>query len=109
MHGGNGQRPQEGTAENPLLAYLRDLGCSFQGNLGSFTGFYGDQVKAHRRIDARRGTLRPLRDRLAHRGTGENRPFKSAKTDCRLTGQSPVRLATIVPLTWGALIRTLYV
>jgi protein-tyrosine phosphatase len=28
-----------------LLAYLRDLGCSFQGNLGSFSGFYGGQVK----------------------------------------------------------------
>ena len=34
------------TAENPLLAYLRDLGCSFQGNLGSFSGFYGGPVKA---------------------------------------------------------------
>jgi protein-tyrosine phosphatase len=34
------------TAENPLLSYLRDLGCSFQGNLGSFTGFYGGQVKS---------------------------------------------------------------
>jgi len=42
---GHGERAQENAAENPLLAYLRDLGCSFQGNLGSFTGFYGDQVK----------------------------------------------------------------
>jgi len=33
-------------AGNPLLSYLRDLGCSFQGNLGSFSGFYGDHVKA---------------------------------------------------------------
>lgn len=31
---------------NSLLDYLRDLGCSFQGNLGSFSGFYGGQVKA---------------------------------------------------------------
>lgn len=30
---------------NPLLDYLCDLGCSFQGNLGSFSGFYGRQVK----------------------------------------------------------------
>ena len=30
---------------NHLLDYLRELGCSFQGNLGSFTGFYGRQVK----------------------------------------------------------------
>ncbi len=34
------------TNGNPLLDYLRQLGCSFQGNLGSFTGFYGNQVKA---------------------------------------------------------------
>lgn len=32
-------------AGNSLLNYLRELGCSFQGNLGSFTGFYGHQVK----------------------------------------------------------------
>ena len=30
---------------NSLLDYLRDIGCSFQGNLGSFSGFYGRQVK----------------------------------------------------------------
>jgi protein-tyrosine phosphatase len=30
---------------NPLLDYLCDLGCSFQGSLGSFNGFYGRQVK----------------------------------------------------------------
>ena len=35
-----------GTTGNQLLDYLRDLGCSFQGNLGSFTGFYGVRVKA---------------------------------------------------------------
>jgi protein-tyrosine phosphatase len=29
---------------NPLLDYLRDLGCSFQGNLGSFRGFYGSHI-----------------------------------------------------------------
>jgi len=43
---GPAQRPQRAAAENPLLAYLRDLGCSFQGNLGSFSGFYGGHVKA---------------------------------------------------------------
>ena len=42
---GHGERAQESATENPLLGYLRDLGCSFQGNLGSFTGFYGDPVK----------------------------------------------------------------
>jgi len=31
---------------NSLLDYLLDLGCSFQGNLGSFSGFYGRQVLA---------------------------------------------------------------
>lgn len=29
----------------PLLAYLREIGCSFQGNLGSFMGFYGRRVQ----------------------------------------------------------------
>jgi protein-tyrosine phosphatase len=32
-------------ASNDLLDYLRDLGCSFQGNLGSFRGYYGGQVQ----------------------------------------------------------------
>ena len=43
---GHGERALGNTAENPLLSYLRDLGCSFQGNLGSFSGFYGGPVKA---------------------------------------------------------------
>ena len=30
---------------NPLLDYLRDLGCSFQGDLGSFNGYYGRQAR----------------------------------------------------------------
>ncbi len=42
---------------NPLLDYLRDLGCCFQGNLGSFTGFYGGQVKAVAEPDAHAGSL----------------------------------------------------
>lgn len=46
--GGSGRQnhDQSGTTGNPLLDYLRDLGCFFQGNLGSFTGFYGRQVKS---------------------------------------------------------------
>lgn len=35
-----------GGSGNQLLDYLRDLGCSFQGNLGSFNGFYGDRAKS---------------------------------------------------------------
>ncbi len=31
---------------NGLLDYLRDLGCCFQGNLGSFSGYYGSKVMA---------------------------------------------------------------
>jgi protein-tyrosine phosphatase len=46
--GRDGRREDDnsGSTGNPLLDYLRDLGCSFQGNLGSFSGFYGRQVKA---------------------------------------------------------------
>jgi protein-tyrosine phosphatase len=39
-------RRSSDAAVNPLLTYLRDLGCSFQGNLGSFSGFYGGRVKS---------------------------------------------------------------
>ncbi len=48
LRSGTAGAPSDGSsdaAENPLLSYLRDLGCSFQGNLGSFRGFYGGQVK----------------------------------------------------------------
>lgn len=40
-HMGNIRRDQG----NPLLSYLIELGCSFQGNLGSFSGFYGGLVR----------------------------------------------------------------
>lgn len=36
---------QPNSTGNSFLDYLRDLGCLFQGNLGSFSGFYGRQVK----------------------------------------------------------------
>jgi len=45
LHGGRDLNQPE-TTGNPLLDYLRDLGCAFQGNLGSFSGFYGRRVKA---------------------------------------------------------------
>jgi protein-tyrosine phosphatase len=38
------QFPTESTG-NPLLEYLRDLGCSFQGDLGSFHGLYGQHAR----------------------------------------------------------------
>lgn len=38
---GNRDPASSGLTGNPLLDYLRDLGCSFQGNRGSFNGFYG--------------------------------------------------------------------
>jgi protein-tyrosine phosphatase len=42
---GSGEHGAPDTTGNPLLDYLCDLGCSFQGNLGSFGGFYGRRVK----------------------------------------------------------------
>lgn len=30
---------------NGLIRYLKDIGCAFQGNLGSFGGLYGPEVK----------------------------------------------------------------
>lgn len=38
-----------------LLAYTRTLGCAFQGNLGSFTGYYGERVRANAAGLARAG------------------------------------------------------
>lgn len=32
-------------SNNPLLDYLRDIGCMFQGNLGSLAGIYGARVR----------------------------------------------------------------
>jgi len=47
LAGGRSGRQQScpsDTTGNALLDYLRDLGCCFQGNLGSFSGYYGRQV-----------------------------------------------------------------
>ena len=33
------------TEKSELLSYLIDLGCAFQGNLGSFLGLYGQQAQ----------------------------------------------------------------
>lgn len=30
---------------NPLFSYLQEIGCQFQGNLGSFAGHYGERVR----------------------------------------------------------------
>ncbi len=49
LAGGRFDKPEHGSPDptgNPLLDYLRELGCSFQGNLGSFNGFYGRQVQS---------------------------------------------------------------
>ena len=32
-------------AENGLIDYLKDIGCAFQGNFGSFHGMYGPEVQ----------------------------------------------------------------
>ncbi len=32
-------------ASNSLLTYLQEIGCKFQGNLGSFSGRYGERVR----------------------------------------------------------------
>jgi len=38
-------RKKEPGMEGALVLQLRDCGCRFQGNLGSFAGFYGSDVK----------------------------------------------------------------
>jgi protein-tyrosine phosphatase len=47
ISGGRDRRDEQSESTgNPLLDYLHDLGCSFQGNLGSLSGFYGRQVQS---------------------------------------------------------------
>jgi protein-tyrosine phosphatase len=43
----NSLGPQSGSKleEVSLLTYLKEIGCNFQGNLGSFAGFYGERVR----------------------------------------------------------------
>lgn len=48
VRGGRSVRREQDFSEmigTPLLDYLRELGCFFQGNLGSFRGFYGRRVQ----------------------------------------------------------------
>jgi protein-tyrosine phosphatase len=69
------------TQHASLIAYLKDLGCRFQGNLGSFNGAYGRQAEARARAMLAQGLYaclgsdghRPeqLRSILAARSTAE--------------------------------------
>ncbi len=43
--GGKAEGRKSGPEKQSLLDYLKDLGCSFQGNLGSFAGWYGQAVR----------------------------------------------------------------
>lgn len=39
------RQPAADERRSSLLQYLRDIGCVFQGNLGSFVGLYGEGVR----------------------------------------------------------------
>jgi len=41
----NTQNSKLKTQNSELLSYLQDIGCKFQGNLGSFAGYYGERVR----------------------------------------------------------------
>ena len=53
--------------ENELLRYLKQLGCQFQGNLGSINGQYGGRVKASARSFEKTGVY-------THAGTDAHSP-----------------------------------
>ncbi len=38
-------KTQNSQFPNALLSYLQEIGCQFQGNLGSFAGLYGERVQ----------------------------------------------------------------
>ena len=52
---------------NELLSYLKQLGCQFQGNLGSINGQYGGRVKASARYYEKTGVY-------THAGTDAHSP-----------------------------------
>lgn len=39
------KEPREVEELPPLVAFLKEMGCRFQGNIGSFAGLYGDTVR----------------------------------------------------------------
>jgi protein-tyrosine phosphatase len=41
---GSGNKNENDT-RHPLIDYLKDIGCAFQGNFGSFAGMYGGDVR----------------------------------------------------------------
>ena len=59
-------RPRAPEAASPLLLSLRESGCRFQGNLGSFAGVYGSEVK-QRAIDLLREGVYSCLGSDAHR------------------------------------------
>lgn len=48
-------KKKEPEMEDSLVMELRDAGCRFQGNLGSFAGYYGVEVKVRALLFLRRG------------------------------------------------------
>ncbi len=80
--GHNDRQGQELTDStgNSLLDYLRELGCSFQGNLGSFGGFYGNQVKANAEILRSKGVYDRYGSDL-HAAEHANRILQPLKDD----------------------------
>ena len=58
----NGKNPLRETQhapddDVPLLSYLKDLGCAFQGNRGSLGGMYGAHVRKKAEYLSRRGWI----------------------------------------------------
>lgn len=49
------RRPPSDETPSDILAELQDMGCLFQGNLGSLTGYYGRQVQSAARTIHDRG------------------------------------------------------
>jgi protein-tyrosine phosphatase len=49
------RRPQETTTGNARLDMLRQQGCLFQGNIGSFAGYYGREIRKTAQLFQRAG------------------------------------------------------
>ena len=92
---GEGGAPPE--LHSPLLCYLRDLGCAFQGNLGSFVGRYGEEVRQNARHLLQQGVY-------THLGSDAHSPSGLAETVSSGLGEVErlTETKTLKTLTKGA-------
>lgn len=92
-------KKKEPEMEGSLVLELRDAGCRFQGNLGSFAGYYGMEVKERALLFLRNGVYSCIGSD-AHRSEGLATFLKSGLETVAATvgGEEATRLLRGIPL-----------